>query len=73
MEPAVDYRAIVEELKQRFAAVDLQDTDKRLVGEQMRMRMIYFLDADPSLSPWEVILRLEERWRAEGLIESDDV
>lgn len=68
---AIDYQAIVQELKLRFAAIEHQDPEVQQVGAQMCSRMIYFLDMDPTQTLEEVILQIEEKWRSDGLIESN--
>ncbi len=71
MVSAINYQAIVQELKARFAEIEDQKPEVQLVGAQMCLRMIHFLDIDPTLTLEEVILQLEEKWRSEGLIKSN--
>jgi hypothetical protein len=63
LKPAVDYKAIVDELRRR-----LLDSDKRIEGKVL-FRLAGMLDTDPNAPMDVVIAKLDEKWRRDGLIQ----
>ena len=63
------YQVILKELRDRFAHVpDGPGALQQDVAEQVRQRLIFFLDADQTLSLEEVLGQLEQKWLADGLL-----
>ncbi len=70
MIPYVDYHSVVHNLKRQFGQMrHSQDADVQQVAEQMRLRLITFLQIDQTLSVQEVIEQLEIKWRQDGLLD----
>jgi hypothetical protein len=63
LQPAIDYKAIVDELRRRLLNSDNGIKDK------IRCRLAGLLDTDPNTPLDVVISELDEKWRQDGLIQ----
>ncbi len=72
MIPSINYRSLVQDLKTRFSGAGRDDPAAQLVGNQMCRRMMTFLEMDRDVPLEEMIDRLEAKWRADGLIATED-
>ena len=73
MMPAIDYQGLVKNLKARFGRADLHDPSTRQACDRMCRQLTPLLELDRDIALEDVIDRLEEKWRSEGLIaETED-
>ncbi len=67
------YRMIIQELQRCFDRAEAaSDPYHQRIAEQTRRRFIDFLDIDHSLPLEDVLYQLENKWRAEGLLDPTD-
>ncbi|NNF97885.1 MAG: hypothetical protein HKM93_00760 [Desulfobacteraceae bacterium] len=69
MEPTIDFKAIVEELRDRFT--DDEKNSKPVnekLKERTRVNLARLLESEPDTSMNAILDKLEERWRSDGLI-----
>ena len=69
MLPAIDYQGLVKRLKARFGREDLRDPAAREVCDRMCRNLTPLLDVDHDIPLVDLIDRLEQKWRSEGLID----
>ena len=67
--PNVNYRSIVQELRNRLAGGCCGANDTRgQIWDEFRLRLACMLEADPA-TPMEILLdRLAEKWEQDGLL-----
>lgn len=69
LEPSVNFKAIVQELRARLAGGCGGPGDAlRQIRDEFRYRLASMLEADPG-TPMELLLdRLAEKWKQDGLL-----
>lgn len=72
MVPAIDYQGLVESLKARFGRADLHDPAAREACDRMCRKLTPLLDVERDIPLEDLIDRLEQKWRSEGLIDTQD-
>jgi hypothetical protein len=66
--PTVNYKAIVEEMRERLKQPTDDDEAQEQVYAAIRCRLAILLDVEPQLSMDALIDRLTEKWKRDGLL-----